>query len=100
MAREIFEEKIQASKKTYAEIAFKFIDDLAKDEANELQAFKEKRLNTEKIFQEEEEENTKLKATIEKLIRFREENEKLKQQIANMENEQKNLTTKPTVYQQ
>jgi hypothetical protein len=28
-------------KKTYAEIASKFIDDLAKDEANELQAIKE-----------------------------------------------------------
>jgi hypothetical protein len=54
-----------------------------------LQAIKEKRLNTEKIFQEEKEENIKLKATIEKLIRIREENAKLKQQIANMEYEQK-----------
>jgi hypothetical protein len=51
MARKIFEEKIQASKKTYAEIVGnKFIDDLAKDEANKLQATKEKKLNTEKIF--------------------------------------------------
>jgi hypothetical protein len=40
MARKIFEEKIQASKKTHAEIAGKFIDDLAKDEANELQDIK------------------------------------------------------------
>jgi hypothetical protein len=54
-----------------------------------LQDIREKRLNTEKILQEEEEENTKLKATIEKLIRIREENAKLKQQIANMEYEQK-----------
>jgi hypothetical protein len=50
-------------------------------------------LNTEKILQEEEEENTKLKVTIEKLIRIREENVKLKPQIANMEYEQKNLAT-------
>jgi hypothetical protein len=58
MARKIFEEKIQAPKKAYAEIAGKFIDDLAKDDANELQDIKEKRLNVEKIFQEKEEENT------------------------------------------
>jgi hypothetical protein len=85
MARKIFEEKIQASKKTFAEIAGRFIDDLARDEANELQDTKEKRLNTEKILQEEEEENTKLKGTIEKLIRIREENAKLnRSQIWNM----------------
>jgi nitrate/TMAO reductase-like tetraheme cytochrome c subunit len=42
MARKIFEEKIQASKKTYAEITDKFIDDLAKDEANELNILKKK----------------------------------------------------------
>jgi Mg2+ and Co2+ transporter CorA len=89
MTRKIFEEKIQVSKKTYAEIAGKFIDDLAKHEANKLQAIKEKRLNTEKILQEEEEENTKLKATIEKLMRIREENANLKQQIASMESGQK-----------
>jgi hypothetical protein len=47
MAVKIFKEKIQVSKKTYAEIAGKFIDDLACDEANELQDIKEKRLNTE-----------------------------------------------------
>jgi hypothetical protein len=90
LARKIFEEKIQASKKTYAEIAGKFIDDLARDEANELQDIKEKRLNIEKIFQEEKEENNKLKVT----IRIREENAKLKQLIADMENEQKNFTTR------
>jgi Mg2+ and Co2+ transporter CorA len=89
LPRKIFEEKIQASKKTYAKIAGKFIDDLAKDEANELQAIKEKRLNTEKILYEEEEENTKLKATLEKLMRIREKNANLKQQIASMENGQK-----------
>jgi hypothetical protein len=32
-------------------------------------------------------------------MRIREENAKLKQNIANMENEQKNLTTKATVHQ-
>jgi hypothetical protein len=37
--------------------------------------------------------------TIEKLVRIREENAKLKQQIANMEYEHKNLTKKPTVHQ-
>jgi hypothetical protein len=42
MARKIFEEKIQASKKTYAEIAGKFIDDLARDEANELKILRKK----------------------------------------------------------
>jgi hypothetical protein len=46
VVRKIFEEKIQASKKTYAEIAGKFIDDLAKYGANELQAIKKKRLDT------------------------------------------------------
>jgi hypothetical protein len=40
MAQKIIEEKIQASKKLYAEIAGKFIDDLARDEANELQDIK------------------------------------------------------------
>jgi hypothetical protein len=84
MARKIFEEKIQAPKKACAEIAGKFIDDLAKDDANELQDIKGKRLKVEKILQEKEEENT-----IEKLIRIREENAKFMQQIANMENEQK-----------
>jgi outer membrane PBP1 activator LpoA protein len=65
---------------------------------NELQDIQEKRLNTEKILQDEEEENTKLKATIEKLIRIREENAKLnRSQIWNMS--KKNLTTKPTVHQ-
>jgi hypothetical protein len=44
MARKIFEEKIQAS--------YKFTDDLAKDEADELQDIEEKRLNAEKILQE------------------------------------------------
>jgi hypothetical protein len=77
MVRKIFEEKIQAPKK-HAEIAGKFIDDPARDEANELQDIKKKRLNTEKILQEEEEENNKLKATIEKLIGIREENAKKK----------------------
>jgi predicted nuclease with TOPRIM domain len=56
-------------------------------------------LNTEKILQEKEEENNKLKATIEKLIKIREENAKLKQLIANMENEQRDFTTKATVHQ-
>jgi hypothetical protein len=59
-------------KKTYAEIAGKLIDDLARDEAYELQDIKEKRLNAEKILQKKEEKNTKLKATIEKLMRIRE----------------------------
>jgi hypothetical protein len=63
MARKIFKEKMQALKKTYAEIAGKFIDDLVKDEANELKTIEEKRLNTEQILQKEEEENTKLNAT-------------------------------------
>jgi hypothetical protein len=54
---------------------------------------------TEKILQEEEEEKNKLKITIEKLIRIREENAKLKQLIASMENEQRNFTTRATVYQ-
>jgi hypothetical protein len=67
-------------KKTYVEIAGKFIENLSKDEANEGQAIGEKRLNTEKILQEEEEMNIKLKATLEKLMRIREENAKLKQQ--------------------
>jgi hypothetical protein len=39
--------KKKASDKTYADIAGKFIDDLARDEANELQDIKEKKLNTE-----------------------------------------------------
>jgi predicted nuclease with TOPRIM domain len=53
---------------------------------------------TQKILQEEEEEKIKLKASIEKLMRIREENAKLKQHIANTENEQKNLTKKATVH--
>jgi hypothetical protein len=61
---------------------------------------RKKRINTERLLQEAEEENKKLQATSEKLIRIRGKNVKLKQQIANMENEQKNLTAIANVHQQ
>jgi hypothetical protein len=51
-----------------------------------VQAIREKRLNTEKILQEEEEVNIKLKAALEKLMRIREENAKLKQQQPSIDN--------------
>jgi hypothetical protein len=47
MARKIFEEKIQASKKTYAEIAGKYIDDLAKDEAMNCKLLRQARKKAE-----------------------------------------------------
>jgi DNA repair exonuclease SbcCD ATPase subunit len=61
----------------------------AREQINELTSIKEKREHAENILQAVETENQKLKETIEKLVRAKNEQEKLKQQIANIENEQK-----------
>jgi cell shape-determining protein MreC len=81
LARKIFDQKIDHAKQSYAEAAGKFAENLAREEANQLESVKEKRMNTEKLLQDAKEENEKLQATLEKLTRVREENAKLKQQI-------------------
>jgi hypothetical protein len=78
MARKIFDQKIDHEKQSYAEAAGNFAEKLAREEANQLESIRQKRMTTEKLLQEAEEENKKLKAALEKLLIIKEENNKLK----------------------
>jgi hypothetical protein len=78
MARKIFDSKIQNAKQSYAKMATEYAENFAREQINELTSIKEKREHAENILQAVETENQlKLKVTIEKLVRAKNEQEKL-----------------------
>jgi hypothetical protein len=95
MARKMFDERVNNQKATYADMAAKQSDDMAKSLAIELNTVKAKRQNIQKIVEETEEENNKLEEMAHRLVRAKEKQARIQEFIASMENEDQNQTHIP-----
>jgi hypothetical protein len=95
MARKMFDERVNNQKATYADMAAKQADDMAKSLVMELNTVKAKRQNIQKIIEETEEENNKLEEMAHRLVRAKEKQARIQEFIASMENEDQNQTHIP-----
>jgi hypothetical protein len=73
-------------------MAIKYVENLAKEQIKELTSIKEKREHAENILQAVETETQKLKETIEKLVRAKNEQEKLQKLQSLLEQQLKNAS--------
>jgi predicted transcriptional regulator len=100
-ARKMFDERVNNQKTTYAKMAAKQADDMAKSLAMEFNTVKAKRQNIQKIVEETEEVNKKLEEMAHRLVRAKEKQGRIQEFIASMENEEQSnilIMTTTTTY--